>query len=230
MTTWIEPPPQRQGMGCLAKGCLILLAFVALLSVAFVGGGIFAFRKVKNEFLPTAPLEMPTEEAVAGDVPFNPGVGTVEEQAGGVRERWKAFEEAADAGEAARIELSAGELNNLLASYPHLRGRFHVGISGNTGTLRVSYPLSEIPLMSSMFGGRYLNVEGSVVAAADKAPGEARIDSFTVNGKSMPLDMLDMQFQSYSINGWKREFAKEHNITLFDIADGKMIMEANGGR
>ena len=27
MTAWIEPPPPQRGMGCFAKGCLILCGF-----------------------------------------------------------------------------------------------------------------------------------------------------------------------------------------------------------
>ena len=38
MTTWIEPPPKRRGMGCIGKGCLLIIIFLVLLMVAFVIG------------------------------------------------------------------------------------------------------------------------------------------------------------------------------------------------
>ena len=34
MTSWIEPPPKQKGMGCLGKGCLLIIAFLLLLAVA----------------------------------------------------------------------------------------------------------------------------------------------------------------------------------------------------
>ena len=38
MTSWIEPPPKRKGMGCFGKGCLLIVVFLVLLVVAFVIG------------------------------------------------------------------------------------------------------------------------------------------------------------------------------------------------
>ena len=37
MNTQVEPPPKR-GMGCFAKGCLILVAFGILVGVVGIGG------------------------------------------------------------------------------------------------------------------------------------------------------------------------------------------------
>jgi hypothetical protein len=41
-SSWIEPPPQRHGVGCFVKGCLILVVFFILLGLAFVAGYYFA--------------------------------------------------------------------------------------------------------------------------------------------------------------------------------------------
>ena len=41
-SSWIEPPPAQRGLGCFAKGCLILTVFFILLALAFVAGTYFA--------------------------------------------------------------------------------------------------------------------------------------------------------------------------------------------
>ncbi len=38
MTSWIEPPPKRKGMGCFGKGCLLIIVLLVLLAVAFFIG------------------------------------------------------------------------------------------------------------------------------------------------------------------------------------------------
>jgi len=46
---WIEPPPPQRGMGCFAKGCLILVIFFIVLGIAFVGGSYLAIRYLRSE-------------------------------------------------------------------------------------------------------------------------------------------------------------------------------------
>src|SRR5947207_195667 len=111
--TWIEPPPPQKGMGCFAKGCLILIAFVVLLCVAFVGGSYLAVRYLRTEYFPRMRAPLPTAA---------PGVQSPQE----VRMRWDAFERAARAHQPARIELSADDINALIASEPSLRGKANV--------------------------------------------------------------------------------------------------------
>ena len=238
MATWIEPPPARRGMGCFGKGCLILVAFLVLLIVAFVAGGYFAVRHVKNTYLPTEPLVLPTsdsgdveasdETAQSGSQP-GPTAPTGLSRSQAAKQNWEAFTDAAKEGRPARLELSAAELNALLAE-PGLRGKFHVSIEGNAATLRTSIPMKDMPVVSPLFADRYLNGEMAVVASAERTIESANVRNITINGQNVPLGMLDAQFQSRSIRSLARDFAEEYHITLFDIADGKLILEANGRR
>ena len=74
MTSWIEPPPKRKGMGCLGKGCLLIIVFLVLLAVAFVIGF----------YVGTKPKEIPQ-------------VQTSEDEQNAVRARWDEFEAASRA-------------------------------------------------------------------------------------------------------------------------------------
>src|SRR5438105_3786322 len=108
MTTWIEPPPPQKGMGCFAKGCLILFAFFILLGLAFIGGTSLAVRYLKGEYFPPVNMQLPVEAATEH-----------EEQV--AHNAWRSFEIHARAHEPARIELTADEVNALIASEPALR-------------------------------------------------------------------------------------------------------------
>src|SRR6266480_4001910 len=71
MTSWIEPPPKEKGMGCLGKGCLLIIVFLLLLVIAFVIGF----------YVGTKPREIPQ-------------VQTSEDEQSAVRARWDEFEAA----------------------------------------------------------------------------------------------------------------------------------------
>ena len=209
MTTWIEPPPPQKGMGCFGKGCLILIAFLVVLTVAFVAGTYFAVRYVRNTYLPPASVELPL-----GEVP--------EEKQQEVRARWYSFERAARAGDAARIELTADDLNALIASQPKLRGRAYVSIDENVGRLHLSVPLDGVRLMK----GHYINAECSVQSAAGGNPADARVTSIVVNGRPVGEEVLRWQYGKWSVRRYMSYWSEENNLKTFEIQDGKVILES----
>src|SRR5438132_14155680 len=71
MTSWIEPPPKEKKMGCLGKGCLLIIVFLILLGFAFVIGF----------YVGTKPKQIPQ-------------VQTSEEEQKAVKSRWEGFEAA----------------------------------------------------------------------------------------------------------------------------------------
>jgi hypothetical protein len=213
MTTWIEPPPpQRKGLGCFAKGCLILIGFVILLGVAFAAGTYFAVRFLRSEYFPPAQIELPASTATAQ-----------EQQA--VRARWNAFEAAARAHQPARIELTADDLNALIASEPKLRGKAQVSIDRNAGHLRVSVPLDALRWLR----GHYVNAECTVESAPDGNPADARVRSILVNGRPMGEELVGWQWRSWSLRRYMSDWSSERNLDRFEITDGKVILETKGG-
>jgi hypothetical protein len=213
MTTWIEPPPpQKKRMGCFAKGCLILIAFVILLGAAFAAGTYFAVRFLRVQYFPAQHIQLP------------PSSATAEEQQA-VRARWDAFEAAARAHQPAQVELTADDLNALIASEPTLRGKAQALIEGDLGHLRVSVPLDAVPWLR----GHYVNAECTVQSAPDGNPAEARVSSIVVNGRPLGEELLGWQYRSWSLRRYMSDWSKERNLDRFEITGGKVILETKGG-
>jgi hypothetical protein len=44
MNGWVEAPPPKRGLGCFARGCLILVVFGIVLAIACVAGLYWGFQ------------------------------------------------------------------------------------------------------------------------------------------------------------------------------------------
>ena len=55
-----QPPPVPSGMGCFAKGCLVLVVVVVVLGVVLIGSGLFVVNRGINMFTATAPAQIQT--------------------------------------------------------------------------------------------------------------------------------------------------------------------------
>lgn len=209
-SSWIEPPPQRHGVGCFAKGCLILVVFFILLALSFVAGTYYAARFLRTEYFSSEHERLPISKA------------TVEEEQA-VRARWDAFEKAARHHEPARIELTADDLNALIASEPKLRGDAFVTIENNTAHLKVSIPIGR----SFWLRGRYINAQCTVQSAPTGKPEDARITNIVVNGRSVGEEFLSWQYEAWSFKRYVDKWTGETNLKTFEISDGKLILETN---
>jgi len=212
-SSWIEPPPQRGGLGCFAKGCLILVVFFILLALSFVAGTYYATKYLRTEYFSSHHERLPISHA------------TIEEEQE-VRARWDAFEKAAHAGEAARIELTADDLNALIAAEPKLHGDAYVTIEDNVAHLQISLPIGE----GRWLRGRYINAKCSVQSAASAKPEDARITSIIVNGKPVGDEFLSWQYGSWSFKRYATDWTGRTNLKTFEISDGKIILETKGIR
>ena len=210
-SSWIEPPPPQRGLGCFAKGCLILVVFFILLGIAFIGGTYFAVRYLRSEYFPTAHVKLPVR-------------ATTEEQEAEVKARWDDFERAARAHKPARIELTADDLNALIASEPKLRGNAFVSIENNVARLQLSFPFGEWRWLK----GHYLNAECAVQSASDGDPSGARITAIVINGRPVSDDVLTWQFGPRSLRRSILDWSNEKNLQTFQIADDKVILETKG--
>jgi hypothetical protein len=211
MTSWIEPPPPQKGMGCFAKGCLILVIFFVLLLLAFIGGGFLAMRYLRTEYFPKTGIELPTATPAEQ-----------EEQA--VRARWQTFDTHARAHEPARIELSADDVNALIASEPQLRGKAHVSIEDNVARLQISIPLDTVWWLH----GHYMNGECTVQSSVSGHPGDVRLTSVIVNGRPVADEALQWQHGPWSVRRYINDWATDKNLKTFEIRDGKVILESKG--
>jgi hypothetical protein len=209
-SSWIEPPPTHRGLGCFAKGCLILVVFFILLALAFLAGTYYAARYLRTEYFSTAHERLPVSQA------------TVEEE-NTVRARWDAFEKAARGHEPARIELTADDLNALIAAEPKLRADAYVTIEDNSAHLQVSIPVER----SWWLRGRYLNAQCMVESAPSGKPEEAHVTGIIVNGRPVGEEFLSWEYGSWSFKRYVAYWTRETNLKTFEISDGKVILETN---
>src|SRR5215831_9795613 len=177
MNTRVEPPPKR-GMGCLAKSCLILIAFGILLVVVGVGG---TFWSVRHVYLSDKPAPIPEASAPS-------------ETSAAVRERLDTMKQAARAHERAEIELTAAEINALIAANKKSRGMASVAIDGNVAQVLFSIPLKRLsaPFRDAFgLGDRYLNASVTVVAPPGTNASNVQLSEVKINGHSVPANLLD---------------------------------------
>ena len=230
MTSWIEPPPKQKGMGCLGKGCLLIIAFLVLLVVAFVIGF----------YVGTKPKEIPQ-------------VQTSEDEQNAVRARWDEFDAASRTEQVMspavpelsptpdvtpapdatptpvatpapnRIELTASDINALIARGRRTRGKAFVSIDNNVARVQVTIPLEKVG-----FRGRYLNGEFAVHASPDRNPRSLQITQMSMTG--VPDGVLNSLLGARSVQSYVDEFAGQHGISTFTIENNKVILETNGGR
>jgi hypothetical protein len=208
---WIEPPPPQQGMGCFAKGCLILIVFLIFLGVAVIGGTIYGVHYLRHNYFPAKNIELPAS-------------ASTEQEQQLAREKWYSFARMARAHAPARIEMTADELNALIASEPKLRGKAYVSINDNVGHLRVSIPLDEVNWLK----GHYINGECTVQSAVSGSPADARITSIVINGHAVSDDALNVQYPPWSVRRYLSGWTERNNLKTFEIHDGKVILETKG--
>lgn len=243
------PPPPRSG--CLAKGCFTLVILFLFLGVAFIGGGYWALRHLQNTYSDTKPLTFgnvtsyepvavqeppspapftagePTPPSGPSSIPPQPRPTTAAQPSGDVRARWQAFEKAGKRGEPANIELTANDINSLLASNPKLSGKAFVSIANDSARVRVSVPLDKVFMMK----GRYLNGEATVESSPDGDPHKARISNVVLGSQAVPESVLDRRmFGLSSIRGYMTDWLDQTHVSSFAIQNDRVIGATGGSR
>ncbi|MEN3370655.1 MAG: hypothetical protein V7609_2798 [Verrucomicrobiota bacterium] len=220
MNGWIEPPPRQKGMGCFGKGCLLLVALLVLLVAAFFIGAYVGTS--------TKPRELPLATA-----------SEAEQQE--VTTRWEQFKElsrvpptesatqnpsadGATPGPATnRIELSAADINQLIAANRKSRGKASVTIENNIGHVQVSIPLDKVG-----FSGRYLNGEFTIPPPADGNPRNLQVTQMSLGG--MPETVLKTLLGTRSVSSYLDEFVRQYNVTRLTIENNKAVIETAAPR
>jgi hypothetical protein len=223
-TTWIEPPPKQKGSGCLGKGCMTLVIFILLLAVAFFIGGYVGVRYVVTSTEPRPIPQVETSEA--------------EQQA--VQTRWQEFQAASnnpppavapqpsETGAAPtpvppnRIELTADDINQLIASNRKARGKAFVHIENNLLRAQITVPLDK-----AGFRGRFINGELQIKPSPDGDPRNAEITEVSAGGVSDKVLNTLLGFRS--LRSYADQYASEWGVTKFTIENNVVIIE-NGGR
>jgi hypothetical protein len=205
----------------------MLVVFLVLLAVAFFVGGYVGVRYVVTS---TEPKPIPQIETTPAD------------QAA-VKQRWDEFvagprtapvetptpaadgttpaTEVTPAPTANRIELSASDINQLIAGSRKLNGKAFVSIENNVARVQVS-----VPMEKAGFRGRFLNGELQVKSAPDRNPRNIEITESSVGGFSDKILNTLLGFRS--LHSYADQYATEYDIRSFAIEDNKVVIESGG--
>jgi hypothetical protein len=232
MNSTVEPPPER-GMGCWAKGCLLLLVFGILLVIVGVGG---AFWSVRHVYLSDKPAPIPEATAppeASAATPGETSVATPSEKSAEVRERLDTMKKTARAHEATEVELTAADINALIAANRKSRGTASVGINDTVLQAQFSIPLERFDLpFRNAFGlsDQYLNATVTIVAPPGTNANSVQLSEVTLNGHGIPAGLLDWGLPGVgrSLRSYVIKYADKYGVTGGEIRDGKVILHARG--
>lgn len=219
MNTWVEAPP-RKGLGCVARGCLILLVFAIVLAIACLGGVYWGLQRhsaiahgiywlAKTHSISDAPAPVP--EFAASN-----------EQLQEVRERWQDFEQKTRADQPADIELTGDDINALIAANRHARGKAFVSIEGNQLHVQTAVPLGEILSRPGYFFNGDITIQLNGAESLD-SPQLSRI---MVNGQQVPSDLFDWKYRSRRLSEYLADYRNSYNVGTIEIRDGKVILRS----
>jgi hypothetical protein len=218
--TWIEPPPPQRGMGCFAKGCLMLLVFAFFLIVAGCAGLYWGYRHhsallrgafwaKRTHVIADAPQQIPTYQAQPVEIRE-------------VKQRWANFEATMDRQEPAEIELTANDLNGLIANNKDLRGHAFVSVEGNRLRFQLSVPLQEYIRQQ----GYYANADVIIQFDGAQSVDHPRLTGITINGESLPSDVLNWKYDSRPLGNYLSEFRDTSNVGTVEVRDDKVILRS----
>jgi len=232
MNSHVEPAPKR-GMGCLGKGCLTLVVLAILLVVVGVGGTYWSLRHV---YLSDKPAPIPETSALAetsAATPDETSVTTPSEKSAEVRERFDTMKKAARAHEASDVELTAADINALIAANRKSSGTASVGINDTVLQAQFSIPLERFDLpFRNAFGltDRYLNATATIVAPPGTNANTVQLSEVTLNGHGIPAGLLDWGLPGVgkSLRSYVIKYANKYGVTGGEIRDGKVILHTGG--
>ncbi len=149
MSVTVAPPPapkKKSGLGCLGCGCLVLGLVVILFVGLVVGGFYVGYQKVVG-LTSTTPADVPSFNG--SDDVFNTA-----------QQKVMAFGHDVQDHQAATIQLSADEINALIARDPELirqKAHLFVTLTGDEAQVQGSIPTEA--LSEGFLKNRYLNFD-----------------------------------------------------------------------
>jgi len=221
MSTWVEPPPpRRQGLGCFARGCLILLVFGIVLAIACFAGMYWGFQQhsaivhgiywlAKTHSIAEAPVPVPE---------FNASDNQIQS----VRERWQDFEQKTRAGQPAEIELTSDDINTLIVTNRDIHGKVFVSIDGSQLHLQTNIPFGELIGRR----GYYFNDDITVEFKDAESLENPQLNRLIVNGEQVPNDLLDWKYHSRRLRDYVADYRNDHNVGSIAVRDGKVILRS----
>ena len=220
MNTWVEAPPRRKGLGCFARGCLILLVFAIVLAIACFAGMYWGLHRHSALFYGSYWLAK-TRSIAEAPAPV-PEFSASDQQIQRVRERWQDFEQKTRAGQPAEIELSADDINALIATSEDVRQKVFASIDGNQLRLQVSLPIGGVLGRP----GYYFNGDVVIELKGAESLDSPQFSRITINGEQAPTDFLNWKYRSRQLREYLAEQRNAYDVGTIEIRDGKVILHS----
>ena len=220
MNTWVEAPPRRKGMGCFARGCLILFVFAIVLAIACFAGMYWGLHRHSALFYGSYWLAK-TRSIAQAPTPV-PEFSVSDQQIQSFRERWQDFEQKTRAGQPAEVELSSDDVNSLIATSEDLRGKVFASVETNQLHLQASMPIG------GLLGrpGYYFNGDVIIVLNGAQPLDNPQFSRITINGEQVPSDFLNWKYRSRHLREYLADQRNAYDIGTVEIRDGKVILRS----
>lgn len=220
MNGWVDAPPPRRGLGCFARGCLILFVFAIVLGIACFAGMYWGLHRHSAIF--HGLYWLTKAQAIAQKPGAVPEFTASDAQVQSVHERCEDFEQKTRAGQPAELELTADDINTLIATNRDARGKAFVSIDGNRLRCQASVPLGEFIGRS----GYYFN--GDIVIELKNAESLEGLEltGITVNGEPVPRDLLNWKYRSRRLRDYLGDYRNDSGVGTIEIRDGKLIVRS----
>jgi len=220
MNTWVEAPPRKEGLGCLARGCLIVLIFAIVLAIACFAGMSWGLHRHSALFYGSYWLAK-TRSIAEAQTPV-PEFPLSDQQFQTARERWQDFEQKTRAGQPAEIELTADDINTLIVTNRDIRGKVFVSIDGSQFHLQTSIPFGELIGRR----GYYFNDDITVEFKDAESLENPQLSRLIVNEKQVPSDLLNWKYRSRQLRDYVADYRNDHNVGSIAVRDGKVILRS----
>ncbi len=225
--TWIEPPPPKPGgMGCFAKGCLVLVALGVLTLLFFGIASYFLYSRGSK------PTVLPVEELPPAEIanvqqrvdqfeampPAPPPSPTP--LASAAPDETPVPAPVTPAAPERQLVLTADEINGLISANKKSRGHAYVSLSGNTAHIQISIPSDKVP----GFPPGYLNGSFTITTNGPTPISALQISKIQANGFPMPSGVLSMSYRGRPILSYAMDEAAPYNVSTAEIRDGAVIL------
>jgi hypothetical protein len=120
------------------------------------------------------------------------------------------------------IELTADDINSLIAKNREARGKVSVSIKGNQLRLQTSVPLGELLGRP----GYYFNGDITLEFKGAQSLDNPQLDRIVVNGEQVPRDLLNWKYRSRRLRDYLADFRTSHDIGTIEVRDGKVILRS----
>jgi hypothetical protein len=220
MNGWVEAPPPRRGLGCFARGCLILFVFVIVLAVAGFAGLYWGFQR--HSAIVHGIYWLAKAHSISETPAPIPAFAASDEQIQAVQERWQDFEQKTRASQPAEIELTADDINSLIAANRAARWKAFVSIKENRLRLQMSVPLGEFFGRSSY----YFNGDIMIQLNGAESLEHPQLNQIVVNNEPVPRYLLNWKYRSKRLREYLADYRNSSNIGTIEIRDGKLILRS----